>query len=353
MLVCVMALALAFSACGGGKGGDTAAAPPDNGETEAAEPAATEPAPELVAEEGRFMGKDNTMSNDTITINSEWIPFQEAQKLTDWGPSMFAATGDFVYVLSSVFIQDDGEAVPESIVKEFKLTGGVLVYQGDMPIEGFTSITADDNGVLYSSDFWGYLVGYKDGIELFSEKVATSRTVMDPSGKTGFSWHSGNEAKVITMEGGIPEAAEDVQTYPEILNISSINFGKNHVMVSGGSSNEEKNGHLVTVYDRNGNHEFIFGDAEFGEPGNIGFAKAVVETSNGFLVLDGNFHEIHTFEPDGSFIGSIKSEDLLGANRAWFDSARLMPDGSILIGMSQERADKSCYEYLIYRLTGF
>ena len=44
---------------------------------------------------------------------------------------------------------------------------------------------------------------------------------------------------------------------------------------------------------------------------------------------------------------------MFGTSYPWMSSASVMADGSILIGMTEERPDESADEFIVYRLTGF
>ena len=50
---------------------------------------------------------------------------------------------------------------------------------------------------------------------------------------------------------------------------------------------------------------------------------------------------------------SAEDSDLFGTSYPWMSSASVMADGSILIGMTEERPDESADEFIVYRLTGF
>jgi hypothetical protein len=54
---------------------------------------------------------------------------------------------------------------------------------------------------------------------------------------------------------------------------------------------------------------------------------------------------------DGTWIGSVDVEDLFGTHYPWMASADVMPDGSILVVMTEDRADDSAMETLVFRVT--
>ena len=115
----------------------------------------------------------------------------------------------------------------------------------------------------------------------------------------------------------------------------------------------ENNENTIFVYDLSGVLQTKLGGTEFGEDDSLGSVTAVVETANGYMALDGNMRTVLFWAPDGTFIGSAEDSDLFGTSYPWMSSASVMADGSILIGMTEERPDESADEFIVYRLTGF
>lgn len=99
--------------------------------------------------------------------------------------------------------------------------------------------------------------------------------------------------------------------------------------------------------------QLTLGDKEFGEPDSLGSVTVVIETNNGFMALDGNMRDVLLWKADGTFIGKIDDKDLFGTSYPWMSTAVLLPDGSIIAGMTEKRADETAVEFLLYRLTGF
>jgi hypothetical protein len=79
----------------------------------------------------------------------------------------------------------------------------------------------------------------------------------------------------------------------------------------------------------------------------------VVETKNGFMALDGNMRTVCFWKKDGTFIAAVDDGDLFGTRYPWLSTAFLMPDDSILVGMTEKRADESAYEFILFSLSGF
>ena len=92
-----------------------------------------------------------------------------------------------------------------------------------------------------------------------------------------------------------------------------------------------------------------------GEPDGFGLGSITyaTSTSNGFLALDGNMREVVLWTADGTWIGAVDDGDLFGTYYPWIAAADIADDGSILVVMSDTRADESADEVLVFKLSGF
>lgn len=109
----------------------------------------------------------------------------------------------------------------------------------------------------------------------------------------------------------------------------------------------------VFVYDLAGKLQYTLGDKKFMDTGSLGIVPAIVETANGFMVLDGTTEDLSFWNKDGSFIDKLECRDLFGFSYGSVSGATLMPDGSIIIGVTLERTDESAMEYVFSRTSGF
>ena len=131
--------------------------------------------------------------------------------------------------------------------------------------------------------------------------------------------------------------------------ISHLCIDSNYILASG--SSKEDSDHYLFVYDYSGNLQLQLG----GEPDGWGLGSITyaVSTANGFLALDGNMREVVLWDKEGTWLGAIDDGDLFGTSYPWIAAADMAEDGSILIVMSEERADESADEVLIFKLSGF
>lgn len=273
----------------------------------------------------------------SYTIETEWIPFAEPVVVDEIFEAHVAVHEDDYYILT------DGK------IKLYHLEDGKLVFDEEIPLEDeYRTIDVDDKGTLYASQFMKDFVAFRDGEQIFAHdgpKIAA----MHPSGKWGLSYFTGSDAEKMTLSDGTLKM-EDWEL-KEIDMLRRICIGEKYVFACGSSAENENQ--AVFVYDSKKNLKYTLGDKESGEPDRLGSITAVVQTENGFMALDGNLRNVCFWKPDADFIGTIDAGDVFGTSYPWLSTAALMPDGSVIVGMTEEREDKSAKEFILYRLTGF
>ena len=284
-----------------------------------------------------FVGENGSLMVGSYTINAEWIPFAEPYVVDSIFDAYLAVSGDVYY------------AMADEAVRQYRFEDGMLVFDKDIPLDTeYDRICTDSSGILYVSGFMDNFIAFQGDTQLFSHD-GPDKVAMHPSGEWGISWFSGPDVEKITLDDGTIQYED--WSFPELDSIRQMQINAEHIFVTGLSEvNEEI---AIFVYDLSGNLLLTLGDTEFGEPDSLGSITAVVETPNGYMGLDGNMRNFCFWKLDGTFIGLLDVTDLVGTSYPWLSTAVLMPDGSILVGMTQERDDESADEFLVYRLTGF
>lgn len=150
----------------------------------------------------------------------------------------------------------------------------------------------------------------------------------------------------MTLSGGALKTEPIV--FKEVDVISHLLIDENHIYVCGSAVDDS--GHKVFVYDANGVLQMTLADSDGGSLGSITF---VAETTNGYLALDGNMRTVVLWTKDGTYIGEADGSDLFATSYPWFCSGTKLSDGSILVIMTETRADKSAEELLAFKLSGF
>ena len=69
------------------------------------------------------------------------------------------------------------------------------------------------------------------------------------------------------------------------------------------------------------------------------------------MALDGNMRDVVLWAEDGTWLGALEGEDIFGTYYPWFATADVMDDGSILVVMTEERADDSAMEAIAFKIS--
>ncbi|MBR2831441.1 MAG: hypothetical protein IKE57_00765 [Oscillospiraceae bacterium] len=280
-----------------------------------------------------FSGGSLTASVDDFSLTGEWVAMDEPIRITDTFAHTLAVAGDQVYILT------------EGVLKQYKLEGSALKYVGDVPLDGdYGTVDSDGGGSIWLSDFMEPLVSMKDGAQTASYSDVNRYVAMSPAGTWGIMWFSGPECQKVEISGGTASLTD--VTYAEVKTIMHLNADADTVYVCGSAADDS--GHKVFMYDAGG---ALKGTLE--SPDGLGSVVYVAHTANGYLALDGNMRTVCLWANDGTFIGELDDGDLFGTSYPWFCDADRLADGSFLVVMTEERADKSARELVAFKLSGF
>lgn len=279
-----------------------------------------------------FQGQDRNVVVGTHTLESTWIPFPNPVMTYETFDHQVAVAGNIAYILS------------EDVVQEYELTSDSLAFLGDLSTNhNYAAVSATEDGSLWLSAFTEPLTVWKDGAQTDSYE-GTDSVVMHPTGQWGVSWFSSPECQKIDFSGGTMTTAD--LTFQGMSSISSLSIGQNYIMAAG--YDEADNNHKVFVYDPDGTPVMTLTGED-----NLGSVTYVAETANGFLALDGNMREVLLWDKNGTFLGAANDGDLFGTSYPWLCHGTQLSDGSILVILTEERADRSATELIAYRLSGF
>ena len=283
-----------------------------------------------------FSGGTVSQTVGTYTLTAQFLPMSEPLVTYETFNHDIAVVGDKVYLLSDCALYQyayDSDSL--AFVKEIELPGE---YE-------FLEKGADGNLVL--SRFMEPVFGHDGNSAQFSYD-GPDKFAVAPGGTWGISWFlSGEECELYSFHDGTLSGSPF--PFPEVDTISQVCIDSNYILVSG--SSKEDSDHYLFVYDYSGELQLQLG----GEPDGIGLGSITYATStpNGFLALDGNMREIVLWSADGTWIGAADDGDLFGTSYPWIAAADMAEDSSILIVMSEERADESADEVLVFKLSGF
>ena len=106
------------------------------------------------------------------------------------------------------------------------------------------------------------------------------------------------------------------------------------------------------MYDLNGNELATFGGSDWSDDATFGSVSGIVETENGIIAQDGYYQEYKLFAFDGTLLGVVECDDLLGTDYPWPASMIPSENGALAL-LTQEREDQSAVELLVFEITGF
>ena len=281
-----------------------------------------------------FSADSHSAMAGTYTLNSQWIPINDCLITGETFNHAVAVSGDKAYILSN------------GILKQYAFDGASLNFESDASVEGdFDYICSTTDGNVWLSGFMEPLIAWKDGAQAASYDGPDS-VAMHPSGTWGVSWFSGPECEIVSIAGGTISTAP--VTFAEVSTIMHLMVDDNYIYVCGSAADDS--GHKVFLYNKDGVLQKIL----TGENGDgMGSITFMAETSNGFIGLDGNMREVVLWTKDGSYIGTIDDEAIFGTYYPWFCGATKLSDGSILVIMTEDRADESAMEVVAFKLSGF
>ena len=281
-----------------------------------------------------FSAEDKSAMAGKYTINSKWIPITDCIITKETFDNAVSVIDDKAYILN------------DGTLNLYDFDGKSLKFNKDLTTdEEFECINSDNNGNLWLSAFGEDLITMKNDKKTASYED-TDKVTMHPSGTWGISWFSNSECEKITIKGGI-KSSETVN-FKEVSTISHLFIDDNNIYITGSAADES--GHKVFVYNKDCKLQKTLTDSEGEGLGSITF---IAETKNGFIGLDGNMRTVILWNKDGKYIGEIEDSELFSTNYPWFCGGEKLDDGSILVIMTDERADESATELVAFKLSGF
>ena len=283
-----------------------------------------------------FSGSTVSQTVGTYTLTAQFLPMGEPMVTYETFNHDIAVVGDKVYLLS------------DCALYQYAYDGASLTFVKEIPLDSEYEVLekgADGNIIL--SSFMEPVIGHNGDAVQFSYEGPDNFTVA-PGATWGISWfYSGEDCQLYSFHDGALTGSPF--PFPEVDSISQVSIDNQYILVSG--SAKADNEQYIFVYDYSGELQMQLG----GEPDGFGLGSITyaTSTSNGFLALDGNMREVVLWTADGTWIGAVDDGDLFGTGYPWIAAADIADDGSILVVMSDTRADESADEVLVFKLSGF
>ena len=276
----------------------------------------------------------NLVADNSITTTL--LSSEEPIIVNDIFSGRIAVTGNSLWVLI------DGRLF------EYEL-GDTIKVKREIPLDkDYEEISADKNGNIYLTGFMSPMITMKDGTPV-AENKGVDRARIHSSGTWGISYFTNSPIKKVTIDQNIASVSEwDIIDKEKV---SEVSLSDNYIFING--KDGETNNHAVWVFDLEGNQKAVLGNKSMGDPDWLGWITQMIEAKNGFIGLDGNMRKVCFWKSDGTYIGTLDDGEMFGTSYPWMSTGVVLDDGSILIGLTEERPDDSAVEFLVYKLTGF
>ena len=288
----------------------------------------------------RFYSGFMTVPVGEYMLQAEIVPMDEPMVTYETFKHDVEVIGDKVYILSDYKLYEYDHVFGEE--------ASTLTLNHEISLDQEYEIVESSNGHLVLSSFMRPTIGL-DGDSLLYSYEGPDNFSVAPDGTWGISWFSsGDTCEKFTFRDGA--LVGEPFPFNEVKLISNLCVDSSYIYVTG--SPVEGSGHFVFVYDHSGNLQMQL----TGDPTStigLGSITYVTKTANGFIALDGNMRDVVLWTNDGTWLGSVDTDDLFGADYPWLASADVMDDGSILCIMTTERLDKSADELVAFRISGF
>lgn len=134
--------------------------------------------------------------------------------------------------------------------------------------------------------------------------------------------------------------------------VSLVEISNDHIMVYGRLAGDDTPS-KIAVYDLESNQQLLLGGDQHEDPAYFGSLTGIAETANGYIAADGNMREFYFWSKDGTLLAEVDCYDMFGTRYPWIEDMKVAEDGSVMVLMTQDRADDSASELMVFRLTGF
>lgn len=268
-----------------------------------------------------------------FTVEAEYLPIDTVYPTFNNGYSKVAKSGGWYYVLT------DGD------VSEYSDEDGGLAYEGDVYFDfDVENIFGDEDGNLYALGNGGPLVqwGTEEDEVLLNYCVMVS---LHPSGKKAVGWSYSNSITEYDFETGTNKE----RVIDPVEGINSVSVTKDYQAVCGYKESET----LLNIYDNNWNEVMTISSTDT-ESGMLEGVSAFEQTQNGWVIFDSWMENVIFVGFDGAILKEVSYEELFGTlNWPYVNGTCMDEEGNVIVAITDQREDASCYETIIFKLKGF
>lgn len=270
-----------------------------------------------------------------FTVETTWLPLDTIYPTFDSGLSRIATTKDAYYLLV------------DGVVSKCQIEDDILTYKDDLEFDqDVDNIFSDSEGNIYATGYLDPLVkisGSDEENEMILDEC--HHLTMHPSGKKAADFTYGNVVTEHDLEAGTSEDHE----LEGVSSLSLLYMTQNYAAAE--LWTEEEN--MLKIYDADWNEILTYSKTDT-QSDYYGYVTAFVETENGWIAFDSYAGKAIFGGFDGAIYGEVDVSDLFGVSYfCSVNDACTNPDGSVSVAITDEREDESCYETLIFNLSGF
>ncbi|HPF88388.1 MAG TPA: hypothetical protein PK537_10100 [Candidatus Limiplasma sp.] len=279
-------------------------------------------------------------------LSAAWLPTSAPIIAKDTYNTGIACIDDLVYILD------------DTTLYSCKIENSALVSAAEpMKLDqSYCFMCSDVYGSLYLTD------GFYSGLTLLEGDTNTftmdGYLAMHPDGGWGLTfWSSYDVSKATFTSDGIAVKPwfltnlSDDARQGRFSSIGTIAVTQDAVFVAGTDATTDY-ATRIAMYDFDGNELAVYGSTDWLNDSAIGSVSAMIQTPNGILVQDAFYGSLILFALDGTYLGSVACDDLLGTQYCRPLAMAATPDGALLL-VAQEREDQSATELLVFEVTGF
>ena len=292
-----------------------------------------------------------------ITLEAEYIPFDDELKISDEDDMDGAVLGSTLYILD------------KKNLHSYTLSDGTLTANNTIKLtDKYDRVDADVFGNVYLSGKKLNVAMLNDDGTLnqldFTGKLAMSKVMnfgLSCNGKDLIRKYADGEieewlldnidtdttAEADTEVDSETDTAIKEEEAPRFTKVHDIEFAQNHILV-GGHFNDGSDTLRAAVFDYEGNQTALTDNKISGDE-----VVSMTETSSGLIISSGS--NLSLWTPDGTEIGQTKTGDikkLFGTDEpVWINDVFTLDDGSVLVLCSGENK-KDDDIAMLYRLYG-
>lgn len=168
---------------------------------------------------------------------------------------------------------------------------------------------------------------------------------LHPSGKKAVGWSYSNSITEYDFETGTNKE----RVIDPVEGINSVSVTKDYQAVCGYKESET----LLNIYDNNWNEVMTISSTDT-ESGMLEGVSAFEQTQNGWVIFDSWMENVIFVGFDGAILKEVSYEELFGTlNWPYVNGTCMDEEGNVIVAITDQREDASCYETIIFKLKGF